>query len=155
MVRWAGMGFCPPPWHPAMAAARFGAIRAYRCRCFGLGDREQAEVHLGISNAEARIGAVEQTATHRIEVIRTDMSRAHHDHKERTDRLIDQLTARAPHLEAGRAYKTASDRSTPGLLTCRRSKIAFSRSTRQYDSAVISIGPDRPWLSIRLQCCTG
>ena len=44
MVRWAGMGFCPPPWHPAMAAARFGAIRAYRCRCFGLGDREQAEV---------------------------------------------------------------------------------------------------------------
>ena len=50
------------------------------------------QVHLGISNAEARIGIVEQTATHRIEVIRAEMSWALHDHKERTDRLIDQLS---------------------------------------------------------------
>eukprot|EP00439_Symbiodinium_sp_Y106_P083105 s519_g22.t3 len=50
------------------------------------------QVHLGISNAEARIGTVEQTATHRIEVIRAEMSWALHDHKERTDRLIDQLS---------------------------------------------------------------
>ena len=64
-------------------------------------------------SAAERIGAVEQNATHRIEVIRTEMSRALHDHKERTDRLIDQLTARVAHLEAGRAYTTASDRSTP------------------------------------------
>ena len=45
-------------------------------------------------------GAVEQTATNRIEVIRTEISRALHDHKERTDRLIEQLTARVAHLEA-------------------------------------------------------
>ena len=29
------------------------------------------QVHLGMSNAEARLGAVQQNATHRIEVIRT------------------------------------------------------------------------------------
>ena len=41
------------------------------------------------------------------------MSRALSDHKERPDRLIDQLTARVAHLEAGLVYKIASDRSTP------------------------------------------
>ena len=58
------------------------------------------QIQLNISNAEARIGAVEQNATHRIEVIRTEMSRALFDHKERTDRLIDQLTARVAQLES-------------------------------------------------------
>ena len=59
------------------------------------------QMNINISNAEVRIGAVEQNATHRIEVIRTEMSRALHDHKERTDRIIDQLTARVAQLEAG------------------------------------------------------
>eukprot|EP00439_Symbiodinium_sp_Y106_P026265 s6898_g3.t1 len=71
------------------------------------------QININVSNAEARIGAVEQNATHRIEVIRTEMSRALHDNKERTDRIIDQLTARIAQLEAGHANKTASDRSTP------------------------------------------
>eukprot|EP00439_Symbiodinium_sp_Y106_P007623 s6607_g1.t1 len=70
------------------------------------------EIYLKISNAEARIGTVQQTATNRIEVIRTEMSRALYDHKERTDRLIADLTARVVNLEAGHAHKTASDHST-------------------------------------------
>ena len=41
------------------------------------------------------------------------MSRALYEHKERTDRLIADLTARVVQLEAGRAHKTASDHSTP------------------------------------------
>ena len=40
------------------------------------------------------------------------MSRALYDHKERTDRLIADLTARVVNLEAGHAHKTASDHST-------------------------------------------
>ena len=40
------------------------------------------------------------------------MSRALHEHKERTDRLIADLTARVVQLEAGHAHKTASDHST-------------------------------------------
>ena len=71
------------------------------------------EVYLKISNAEAHIGTAQQTATNRIEVIRTEMSRALYDHKERTDRLIADLTARVVQLEAGHAHKTASDHSTP------------------------------------------
>ena len=55
---------------------------------------------------------IQQTATNRIEVIRTEMSRALHEHKERTDRLIADLTARVVQLEAGHAHKTASDHST-------------------------------------------
>ena len=70
------------------------------------------EVYLKISNAEAHIGTAQQTATNRIEVIRTEMSRALYDHKERTDRLIADLTARVVNLEAGHAHKTASDHST-------------------------------------------
>ena len=45
--------------------------------------------------------------------IRTEMSWSLHDHKQRTDFLIDQLTSRVAHLEAGRAQQTASGRSTP------------------------------------------
>ena len=41
------------------------------------------------------------------------MSRALYDHKERTDRLIADLTARVVQLEAGRAHKAASDHSMP------------------------------------------
>ena len=52
------------------------------------------EISIKISNAGAHIGTVQQTATNRIEVIRTEMSRALHEHKERTDRLIADLTAR-------------------------------------------------------------
>ncbi|CAE6971381.1 unnamed protein product, partial [Symbiodinium sp. CCMP2592] len=40
------------------------------------------QIQINISNAEARIATVEQNATHRIEVIRTEMSRALYDHKE-------------------------------------------------------------------------
>ena len=71
------------------------------------------EISIKISNAEAHIGTVQQTATNRIEVIRTEMSRALHEHKERIDRLIADLTARVMQLEAGHAHKTASDHSTP------------------------------------------
>ena len=41
------------------------------------------------------------------------MSRVLYEHKERTDRLITDLTARVVQLEAGRAHKTTSDYSTP------------------------------------------
>ena len=71
------------------------------------------EISIKISNAGAHIGTVQQTATNRIEVIRTEMSRALHEHKERTGRLIADLTARVVQLEAGHAHKTASDHSTP------------------------------------------
>ena len=71
------------------------------------------KISIKISNAEAHIGTVQQTATNRIEVTRAEMGRALHEHKERTDRLIADLTARVMQLEAGHAHKTASDHSTP------------------------------------------
>ena len=67
------------------------------------------KISIKISNAEAHIGTVQQTATNRIEVTRAEMGRALHEHKERTDRLIADLTARVMQLEAGHA----SDHSTP------------------------------------------
>ena len=105
------------------------------------------EISIKISNAEAQIGTVQQTATNRIEVIGTEMSRALHEHKERTDRLIADLTTRIVRLEAGHAHKTVSDHSTPtrperaqyfltlvimmlmsrGQLTCRQSTLHFSQ----------------------------
>ena len=135
------------------------------------------EIYLKISNAEARIGTVQQTATNRIEVIRTEMSRALYEHKERTDRLIADLTARVVQLEAGRAHKTASDHSTPS----RQDRAQFF-DTSDHDAdiprpidlppapgsffsglsasmiprpQVVIVGPDRSWLSARLQCCAG
>ncbi|CAE7221723.1 GABBR2 [Symbiodinium sp. CCMP2592] len=66
-----------------------------------------------ISNAESRVAAVEQNATHRIEVIRSEMSRALYDHKESNRVLIDQLTARIQHLESAHVRRGGSDLSTP------------------------------------------
>ena len=134
------------------------------------------EVYLKISNAEARIGTVQQTATNRIEVIRTEMSRALYEHKERTDRLIADLTARVVQLECGRAHKTASDHSTPSRqdraqffdisdhdadiprpIDLRRPipDRSLFRTFGQHDSQIVIAGPDRSWLSARLQCCAG
>ncbi|CAE7197880.1 GABBR2 [Symbiodinium sp. CCMP2592] len=61
----------------------------------------------------ARIATVEQNATHRIEVIRSEMSRALYDHKESNRVLIDQLTARIQHLESAHVRRGGSDMSTP------------------------------------------
>eukprot|EP00439_Symbiodinium_sp_Y106_P072353 s1857_g13.t1 len=128
------------------------------------------EVYLKISNAEARIGTVQQTATNRIEVIRTEMSRALYEHKERTDRLIADLTARVVQLECGRAHKTASDHSTPSRqdraqffdisdhdadiprpIDLRRPipDRSLFRTFGQHDSQIVIAGPDRSWLSAR------
>eukprot|EP00439_Symbiodinium_sp_Y106_P071245 s2749_g12.t1 len=134
------------------------------------------EVYLKISNAEAHIGTVQQTATNSIEVIRTEMSRALYDHKERTDRLIADLTARVVQLEGGHAHKAASDHSTasrqdraqffdisdhdadvprrPDLPPATGSFFA-GRSASQCDSQIFVAGSDRSWLSARVQCCTG
>ncbi|CAE7248026.1 GABBR2 [Symbiodinium sp. CCMP2592] len=71
------------------------------------------QIQINISNAEARIATVEQNATHRIEVIRTEMSRALYDHKESNRVLIDQLTARIQHLESSHVRRGGSDMSTP------------------------------------------
>ncbi|CAE6956816.1 JNK [Symbiodinium sp. CCMP2592] len=71
------------------------------------------QIQINISNAEARIAAVEQNATHRIEVIRSEMSRALYDHKESNRVLIDQLTARIQHLESAQFRRGGSDMSTP------------------------------------------
>ncbi|CAE7345631.1 unnamed protein product [Symbiodinium sp. CCMP2592] len=71
------------------------------------------QIQINISNAEARIATVEQNATHRIEVIRTEMSRALYDHKESNRVLIDQLTARVQHLESSHVRRGGSDMSTP------------------------------------------
>ncbi|CAE7624163.1 Clec16a [Symbiodinium sp. CCMP2592] len=64
-------------------------------------------------HAEARVAAVEQSATHRIEVIRSEMSRALYDHKESNRAHIDQLTVRIQHLENAHVGRGGSDRSTP------------------------------------------
>ncbi|CAE7774112.1 GABBR2 [Symbiodinium sp. CCMP2592] len=71
------------------------------------------QIQINISNAEARVAAVEQNATHRIEVIRSEMSRALYDHKESNRAHIDQLTARIQHLENAHVRRGGSDRSTP------------------------------------------
>ncbi|CAE7248571.1 JNK [Symbiodinium sp. CCMP2592] len=71
------------------------------------------QIQIIISNAEARVAAVEQNATHRIEVIRSEMSRALYDHKESNRALIDQLTARVQYLESAHVRRGGSDRSTP------------------------------------------
>ncbi|CAE7488465.1 unnamed protein product [Symbiodinium sp. CCMP2592] len=71
------------------------------------------QIQINISNAEARIAAVEQHATHRIEVIRSEMSRALYDHKESNRTLIDQLTARVQYLESAHVRRQGSDKSTP------------------------------------------
>ncbi|CAE7040332.1 JNK [Symbiodinium sp. CCMP2592] len=71
------------------------------------------QIQINISNAEAHIATVEQNATHRIEVIRTEMSRALYDHKESNRVLIDQLTARIQHLESSHVRRGGSDMSTP------------------------------------------
>ena len=127
------------------------------------------QMNINISNAEVRIGAVEQNATHRIEVIRTEMSRALHDHKERTDRIIDQLTARVAQLEAGHDLTdprrfgmigrnssiSVTLRCPPARRSAASARIAFSRAPWQHDYAIVIAGSDRPWLSARLQCCTG
>ena len=56
---------------------------------------------------------VEQAATNRIEIIRTEMSRALYDQKERSDRLISELAVRLERLETGHVARAASERSTP------------------------------------------
>ena len=89
------------------------------------------EISIKISNAEAQIGTVQQTATNRIEVIGTEMSRALHEHKERTDRLIADLTTRIVRLEAGHAHKTVSDHSTP--YEARTSPVLFDISDHDVD----------------------
>ncbi|CAE7510989.1 JNK, partial [Symbiodinium sp. CCMP2592] len=71
------------------------------------------QIQINISNAEARVAAVEQNATHRIEVIRSEMSPALYDHKESNRAHIDQLTARIQHLENAHVRRGGSDRSTP------------------------------------------
>ena len=67
--------------------------------------------HLSIgimSNGEARIGAVEQEANSRIEALRIEMSRSLHDHKKRTDDLVDDLATRVAHLEACLSHRRVS-----------------------------------------------
>ncbi|CAE7216999.1 GABBR2 [Symbiodinium sp. CCMP2592] len=71
------------------------------------------QIQINISNAEAPVAAVEQSATHRIEVIRSEMSRALCDHKESNRAHIDQLTAWIQHLENAHVRRGGSDRSTP------------------------------------------
>ncbi|CAE7251308.1 JNK [Symbiodinium sp. CCMP2592] len=71
------------------------------------------QIQINISNAEARIADLEQNASHRVEVIRSEMSRALYDHKESNRVFIDQLTARIQHLEGVHARRSGSDKSTP------------------------------------------
>ena len=116
-----------------------------------------------MSQWEARIGAIEQNATSRIEAIRIEMSRSLHHHK--ID-LVDDLATRVASLEACfshcrdtteraieemsrevRSYK--SERSTPSLPMGSNFSVSANLTGMFQDLTVFLLPQDRCFLEAR------